>query len=125
VPIRHAVYPPDRLVSGIATGEVTLVDLVGFAKMIADQGLEHYRKIIDVTEARPTFSAAELKALTDLMRNHPVQKRGAVAFVVGPDGGEFARLFATFDMHDRPLHLFRSIHDARKWIADNPPPPQD
>jgi len=122
MPIRHTIYHPDRVVTGIATGEIALIDLIAFAKTIADDGLEHYRKILDVIDARPTFSAAELKALTDYMRDHPVQRRGAVAFVVGQDGGEFARLFASFEMHGRPIQLFRSIHDARQWIAENPPP---
>jgi hypothetical protein len=30
---------------------------------------------------------------------------------------EFARIFASLTTQDRPAEVFRSIHDARKWLA--------
>lgn len=122
MPIRQTIYHPDRVIFGVATGEVTLVDIVGFARAIAEAGLVHYRKILDVAEARPAFTAEELKAFAQYARDYPVPgKRGALAFVTGPATGEFAKLFASIDVAGRPAQLFRSIHDARKWIAANPP----
>lgn len=122
MPIRQTIYHPDRVIFGVATGEVTLVDIVGFARAIAEAGLPHYRKILDVVEARPAFTEAELKAFAQYVREYPVQgKRGAIAFVVGPGPSEFTKLFASIDVAGRPAQLFRNIHDARKWIAANPP----
>ena len=122
MPIRHTFYHPDRLVIGVATGDVTLVDIVAFARAIAEAGLVHYRKILDVMEAQPAFTEAELKAFAQYAREYPVPgKRGALAFVVGQKPGGFAQLFSDIDIAGRPAQLFRSIHDARKWIAANPP----
>jgi len=122
MPIRHTLYHPDRLVIAIGSGELTLVDFVAFAKAVADAGVAHYRKIFDVIDARPGFTDAELQALAKYIREYPVPgKRGALAFVVDPDRGEFAKVFANIEIGGRPARTFRSIHDARKWIADNPP----
>lgn len=122
MPIRQTIYHPDRVIIGVATGEVTLVDIVGFARAIAEAGLTHYRKILDVVEAKPAFTAEELKAFAQYARDYPIPgKRGAIAFVIGPGRGAFAELFANIEIAGRPAQLFRSIHDARKWIAANPP----
>ncbi|UYN94966.1 MAG: hypothetical protein KIT25_23610 [Enhydrobacter sp.] len=101
---------------------MTLIDIVGFARAIAEAGLVHYRKILDVIEARPAFTEAELKAFAQYAREYPVPgKRGALAFVVGGNRGGFAQLFASIEIAGRPAQLFRSIHEARKWLAENPP----
>jgi hypothetical protein len=122
MPIRQTISHPDRLIIGVATGEVTLPDLVAFARGIAEAGLVHYRKIVDVVEAQPSFSEAELKAFAQYVREYPVPgKRGALAFVVGPSPGAFAKLFASIEIPGRPAQAFRSIHDARKWLAANTP----
>jgi len=121
MPIRQTIYHPDRLVTGIASGEIALVEFVAFAKSIADAGLTHYRKILDVIDARPAFTEQEMKALAQVIRQYPVPgKRGALAFVVGADNGAFAKLFANIEIAGRPAQTFRSIHDARQWLADNP-----
>lgn len=106
---------------GIATGDVTLSEFVKFGLEIRASGLVHYRKIIDVLDARPAFSEQELLAIAKLVREAQFdRKRGAVAFVADPERGQFARIFANLDIDGRPAQVFRSIHDARKWIAEHP-----
>ncbi len=122
MPIRHTFYHPDRLVIAVAAGAVSLVVMVTFARAVADAGVVHYRKIVDVAEATPIFTEAELMALAQYMRDYPVPgKRGALAFVTSAGNAQFAKLFSSFEMPGRPSQVFRSIHDARKWIAANPP----
>lgn len=120
MPIRSTFDHLDRLVIGIATGKLTLPDLVEFALSIAEAKLTHYRKIVDVIDAHPGFTEAELAALGQYIRQYPVGgKRGAIAFVVDPNRGELAKLFAGMEVDGRPAQVFRSIHDARKWLAEN------
>ena len=45
----------------------------------------------------------------------------AVRLVADPARGQFARLFAAMDVDGRPARVFPSIHEARAWIAANPP----
>ena len=123
MPIRSTYYHPDRLVIGVATGRLVLADLVEFARGIAEAKLTHYRKVVDVIDAHPGFSEAELTALAQYIRQYPVGgKRGAIAFVADPNRGELAKLFASLEVDGRPAAVFRSIHDARKWLAATPPP---
>lgn len=121
MPIRHTFYHPDRLVIGHASGEMTLADFVNFGLEIQKANLIHYRKIVEVIDAVPKFTEQELLALVQLIRDAPTDRpRGAVAFVIDADRGEFARMFAGLEIQGRPARVFRSLRDAREWIATTP-----
>lgn len=122
MPVRTTFYHPDRLVIGLFEGEMQLSDFVEFALEIQKNNLIHYRKILNVIDAHPGFSEQELRALVKMIREAPTDKpRGAVAFVANPERGEFAYLFASLEVDGRPARVFRSIHDARKWLTEIPP----
>ena len=122
MPIQLTIYQPDRLVIGRATGDITIADLVNWAREIQNAGVVQYRKIVDVIDARPVFTEQELLTFVQLVREARFDKRrGALAFVADPQRGEFAKLFASLDVDGRPARIFRSIHDARKWLTENPP----
>jgi hypothetical protein len=120
--VRTTFYHPDRLVIGIFEGEMQLSDFVEFALEIQKNNLIHYRKIVNVIDAHPRFTEQELRALVQMIREAPTDKpRGAVAFVADAERGEFAHLFASLEVDGRPARVFRSIHDARKWLTEVPP----
>lgn len=122
MPVRTTFYHPDRLVIGLFEGEMQLSDFVEFALEIQKNNLIHYRKILNVIDAHPGFSEQELRALVKMIREAPIDRpRGAVAFVANPERGEFAHLFASLEVDGRPARVFRSIHDARKWLTEIPP----
>ena len=56
MPIHLEIYHPDRIVIGVARGEITLEEFGGFVRELAQSGAMHYRKIFDVSDA-PTFIA--------------------------------------------------------------------
>jgi hypothetical protein len=39
-----------------------------------------------------------------------------VAFVINPDRIGFANVFADVTQGERPIQLFRSLHEARAWL---------
>ena len=120
--VRTTFYHPDRLVIGLFEGEMQLSDFIEFALEIQKNDLIHYRKILNVIDAHPGFTEKELRALVHMIREAPTDKpRGAVAFVANPERGEFANLFASLEVDGRPARVFRSIHDARKWLTEMPP----
>ena len=46
--------------------------------------------------------------------------RGPLALVADPNRGELAQTFKALTADDRPVEVFRSIHEARKWLAQFP-----
>ena len=123
MPIRLTIFHLDRLIIGIATDKVTLLDLVGFFREIAESNTLHYRKLFDVTAAEPALSKEELAAFGERVRQARSEKpRGALAIVADSERGEFARFFSELrgGTDAPPTKVFRSIHDARSWLAAQP-----
>jgi hypothetical protein len=122
MPIHLEVYHPDRIVVVVARGEITLADFGGFVRELAQTGVIHYRKIFDVTDAKSsTVGKDELLAADQQMRA-VIGKgpRGPLAVVADPNRGELAQVFKALTADDRPVEIFRSLHDARKWLATFP-----
>jgi hypothetical protein len=123
MPIRLTIFHPDRMILGVATEQVTLLDLVGFFREIVESRTLHYRKLIDVASAEPALSKEELAAFGERVREaHGERPRGALALVADSNRGEFARFFAELrsGTDAPPTKVFRSIHDARRWLASQP-----
>jgi hypothetical protein len=120
MPLRLTVYPPDRLVIGVATDTITVADLVDFMRQLTEGELHRFRKIIDITGARPDMSPEELATFSeDLRAALKDTPRGAMAIVAHDKTNELARLFSSVTGDERPVDVFRSIHDARKWLNTN------
>ena len=120
MPIQIEFHHPDRMVVMVAHGTITLQDLAQAFVEFAKSGAFHYRKILDVTRATPGFTKDEMLGFIEHLRRHPREKQGGlVAFVTAPNNGEFARLFVEIAGNDRPAQVFRSIHEARKWLYAN------
>lgn len=123
MPIRLTVYHPDRIVIGVASEEVGVRDLGNFLHEIVETGVMHYRKIIDVAGATPALTPHELAAFSAVVRTaHQRGQTGPLAIVAHGKQSELARMFAQLTGTDRPAEVFRSIHDARKWLATMPIP---
>ena len=121
MPIEQTIHPLDRLIIGIATGDLTLPDLAAFTQNIIRANLLHYRKLIDTTHCTPVLSEKELAALAQVLRSVQTdRRRGPLAIVADPNRGELAHLFAALGVDGRPAQVFRNIHDARRWLADKP-----
>jgi hypothetical protein len=123
MPIRLTIFHPDRMIVGVATGQVTLHDLVGLFREVAESNTLHYRKLIDVIAAEPALSREELAAFGERVRAARTDRpRGALAIVADSNRGEFARFFTDLrtGTDAPPTKVFRSIHDARRWLDVQP-----
>jgi hypothetical protein len=122
MPIHLEIYHPDRIVIGVARGEVTLEEFGSFVRELAQSGAMHYRKIFDVSDAKSsTVNQDELLAADQRLRAvTPKGPRGPLAVVADPKRMEVAQTFKALTADDRPVEIFRSIHDARKWLATFP-----
>ena len=120
MPIRLTAHPPDRLVIGVATDTITVADLIGFLREISEGELHRFRKIIDITGARPEITPEELTTFSEGLRAALKDTpRGAMAIVADEKLDHLARLFSGVTGEERPVNVFRSIHEARKWLNTN------
>ena len=123
MPIHVSIFQPDRILTAVATDKVTLFDLVGLFRQITESNALHYRKLFDVAGAEPALSKEELAAFGERVRAARTDRaRGALAIVADPQRGEFAHFFNQLrsGTDAPPTKVFRSIHDARRWLATQP-----
>lgn len=120
MPFKLDIFAPDRILIGVARGDITVADLADFMKQIIDANVLHYRKIIDITTATSSIGEQELQAMAERLRTVPVLKpRGPLAIVADHKRGELARLFMSMTSDERPVEIFRSIHEARRWLLES------
>lgn len=118
MPIRVTIDHFNRVVIGVGDGVLTIPDLVSFGLEVLQAKVVHYGKIIDVAASEPAFTRTELLAFAQVVRETRAgEPRGPLALVVDPQRGEMAKLFTGLEMDGRPAQVFRSIHDARRWLA--------
>lgn len=118
MPIQMEIFHPDRLVLGVGRGDITAAEYAKFLADIIQAGVIHYRKIIDVTSASSsTLGAEELLAFDARLKQYGEERRGPLAIVSDPHRNSIAQVFKAMTSPGRPVEVFRSIHDARKWLA--------
>ena len=108
------------MVIGVAEGAISLEDIDGFIGKIFKANAVRYRKIVDVMAATPNLAERDIFEYGERSKKAPPDaKSGPIAIVATDAQGPLARLFAQFTYDRRPTKVFRSIHDARKWLQAN------
>lgn len=122
MPFKLDIFAPDRIVVVVARGDITVMDLADLVKQFIDTNTLPYRKIIDITSATSSIGKEELAVIAERLRSTPLAKpRGPLAIVADHKRGELARLFTSLTSTERPVEVFRSIHEARKWLLATSP----
>ena len=118
--MRITVSRFERLLVGVASGDLTLEDLQQFFREIVEGGLLDYRKIVDIAGCNPVVTAEQLNAFGSAVRAaHKGGPPAPLAIVAHERQNSTAALFAQLTADVRPAHVFHSIHDARKWVQQN------
>ena len=101
----------------MARGQVGQDDVRDLVTKMVEAKVRHFGKIIDVSGSTIDMSREQVERMAVMLRGEPgAASRGAIAFVVNPEREGFAELFAAVTEGDRPVRLFRSLHDARRWL---------
>jgi len=116
MPIYMEISPLHRLVTIVARGTVTGDEVRGTAQKLADARVRRFAKIVEVASASFTFEPADIVGLAETMRAD-ADGRGPIAFVVRDMDQPFPRMFATQTAHEGPVDLFKTLHEARTWLA--------
>jgi hypothetical protein len=116
MPIYMEISPLHRLVTIVARGNVSGGEVRGTAQKLADARVRRFAKIVEVAGASFTFEPADIVGLAQTLRAD-ADGRGPIAFVVRDMDQPFPRMFATQTAHEGPVDLFKSLHEARAWVA--------
>ena len=120
MPIYMDIVPLDRVVVIVARGQVSADEIAENAKKLVEANVPGYAKIIDVTGAASDLTKEQVTGMAAMLRSgRDAVARGPVAFVVDPARTAFSGSFAEATQGDRPIRLFRSLHEARKWLKEN------
>jgi hypothetical protein len=116
MPIYMEISPLHRLVTIVARGTVSGDEVRNTAQKLADARVRRFAKIVEVASATFDFQPPDVLALAQTLRAD-ADGRGPIAFVVYDLNQPFPRMFATQTAHEGPVDLFKSLHEARAWIA--------
>jgi hypothetical protein len=116
MPIYVEISPLHRLVTIIARGTVSGDEVRGTAQKLAEARVRRFAKIVEVAGGTFDFKPQDVLELAQVLRGD-TDGRGPIAFVVRSMDQPFPRMFADRTASERPVDLFKSIHEARAWIA--------
>ncbi len=117
MPIYMEISRLHRCVTIVARGKIEPDEIMGAAQKLFDAQVPEFAKIIDLLDASGGLTPEQMGRIATLLHGGTGAKRGPVAFMVDPKRGEFARAFAATENGERPIHLFKSLHEAREWLA--------
>jgi hypothetical protein len=119
MPIHLEISRLNRLLVVVARGQVSQDDIRDLVRQMVEANVRQFSKIIDVSGSTSDMSREDVERFALMLRGEPgAEARGPIAFVVNPDREGFADLFAAATQGDRPVRLFRSLHDARRWLEE-------
>ena len=117
MPLHMDISPLHRLVVIVARGEISAEEIAANTRQLVEANVPGYAKIIDVSQAKSDLTREQVQKVADLLRGAPGDtSRGPVAFVINPERIGFANVFADVTHGERPIQLFRSLHEARAWL---------
>lgn len=118
MPVQWTVSHPTRLIVAVARGDLGLADIEGYLDEVVASDVLAYRKIFDMTHATPKLDDDGLMALGARIRAYrALGEMGPLAIVATTQASyEQAHIFAALAEADRPIQIFRDLHEARRWL---------
>jgi hypothetical protein len=118
MPVQWTVSRPTRLVIAVARGDLSRLDIESYLDGVVTADALAYRKIFDMTQATPDLSDDDLMALGARIRAYTALGQiGPLAIVATTDRSYLqARMFVALAEAERPIRIFRELHEARQWL---------
>lgn len=103
-------------------GVVTLKEIMEYLADLESAGALGYRRILDATQGECSLSETELRRVT--VHTGSFSRRGTsgpIAVVTGSSRNDkVVTNLRAMTPTDRPLRMFTTIHDARRWLSNAP-----
>jgi hypothetical protein len=118
MPIYMEISRLYRVVTIVARGKIAPEEIMGTAQKLFEAQVPQFAKIVDLLDASTEVNPEQIGRIATLLRGGGHLKRGPVAFMVDPKRGEFARAFTATETGERPIQMFKSLREARAWLAE-------
>ena len=124
MPVHWTISHSSRLVVAVAKDEVKVEDIEQYFAGVTAEGAMAYRKIFEITQTPLAISEDNLQALGQRVMFYAQHGQiGPLAIVAASDESYAqATIFAEAAKVSRPLAIFREIHEARRWLDEQPVP---
>lgn len=117
MPLYWSIDSKTELVTIIAEGAITRADTDAYIDAIVGAGALPYRKLYDGLGGTLALEADDLLEIGARFRSYHHQGVGPVALVLRADQREvLARLLGVLASADRPLRLFETRGQAKRWL---------
>lgn len=118
MPVHWTISHPARLVVAVTKGDVSASDIEKYFAGVTADGAMAYAKIFEITHTPRALGAQSLQSLGQRVVFYAQHGQvGPLAIVAASDESHAqASIFAAAAKVDRPLMIFRELHDARRWI---------
>lgn len=123
MPITWKILADQRLVSARADGSVTLQDIGDYLDAVVVADAQPYAKLFDTGTMELKLSDEEVMLLGARMSAYSgaFAEAGPLAFVATTLAAEgFARRFINVSSVRRPAKLFKTVEQAKAWLASLP-----
>lgn len=117
MPLYWSIDSKAELVTIVAEGPVTRADTEAYIEAIVGAGALAYRKLYDGLLSTLALRTDDVLELGARFRSYHDQRVGPVALVWPADQRQaLSRLLGVLASADRPLRLFETRSQARRWL---------
>jgi hypothetical protein len=122
MPLQFTIDHANRFVDVKGSGEVALQDILDYFDALVTDGGMPYRKLLDFRDVAPKLSDEDVMVLGARVSAYAhLEPRGPIAIVSTNDESDlFIRRFMNLGGAKRPMRLFTSLDDARRWVQEMP-----
>jgi hypothetical protein len=117
MPLHWFIDSRAQLVTIVAEGPIVAADVHAYIDAVVGAGALAYAKLYDGLGGAFAVQPEELLELGVRFRSYHSQRMGPVALVLPEDQREaLSRLLGVLASADRPLRLFKTKGQARRWL---------
>ncbi|HTR85582.1 MAG TPA: hypothetical protein VMI56_13970 [Reyranella sp.] len=118
MPLQWTISHPQRLVLAVAKGEVAPHEFSSYVGAIDQAKASGYRKMFDITGLTGQLGDSLLQSVGRAVQEKAREEAiGPIAIVATSDDAyRQAAAYADFARVERPLRIFRELHEARRWL---------
>lgn len=111
-----------RYVDVRGSGEMVLQDVIEYLDALVTENGMPYRKLIDLRGVVPKMTDDDIMVLGARVSAYAhLEPRGPIAVVsTAHESDLFIRRFMNLGGAKRPMRLFTSIDEARRWLSEMP-----
>ncbi len=126
MPLSWTISHPQRLVIAVARDAVAPHEFGAYLEAVQPVG--GYRKMFVVSGMSTVFDTALMQSVGRAVRDHAAREPiGPIAIVADNAAAQASAMVYADSVRglERPIRIFRELHEARRWLDSFAPPATD